>query len=519
MTHRKTKTELELVETEKRDLEETSTHYFQVDFLKAVMIFLVIFDHIVHWDIKGDIGVALWERISIPVFLVLMGFNMGISFQRKGQTSLKELYSWSYFKSKILRYVVPFLVLYGFSTLIGLILYQFNITAMYLGQNYPQHGIIQLFTGFLPFWGPGNWFIPVIFGAILIFPLIYWAFTKKPILTLILCFAVEIAMQLIVFFFIGDTSPGDVTSWPKVHILYFFMTSVLFYLSAIGLGIWFSIDHHLQSKRNIFMWILYPISLAYMILYQFFGFRFMINDVPLIRGDYNLLVFPYSAFLLLLALRYLPQKSSNKFSRAISLIGKSTYHILLTQILGYGMIYALKGTHYIIGAGFTFFDALNLLYAWILFISFGVIWYKIDKEKNLTRRLLYYVNFFLVFTILVFFIFITLGPPGFDQVPIPFVIILIYAGVALIINYAFRKPIKTTTLALWTLLLVYNFFRTIQYIAMLPSTEDLFQDISIGILLIFIIIGTVLDYTNSGGLSNNEREFKGDKEQYNELNH
>ncbi|KKK50473.1 hypothetical protein LCGC14_3124670, partial [marine sediment metagenome] len=298
MTLKKTKTELELGETEKSLLEEKSTHYFQVDFLKAAMIFLVIFDHIVSWDIKGNIGVALWERISIPVFLVLMGFNMGISFQRKGHTSLKELYSWSYFKSKILRYIVPFLVLYGFSTLIGLILYQFNFNAMYLGQNYPQHGSIQLFTGFLPFWGPGNWFIPVIFGAILIFPLIYWAFTKKPILTLILSFAVEIAMQLIVFTFLGE-----ITSWEESYIRYFFMTTVLFYLSAIALGIWFSIDYNLQSNRNIFMWILYPISLAYMIVYQFFGFRFMINDVPLIKGDYNLLVFPYSAFLLLLALR------------------------------------------------------------------------------------------------------------------------------------------------------------------------------------------------------------------------
>ena len=146
-------TELGLVETEKEFSEESRGNYFQVDFLKATMIFLVIFDHIVSWGVKSEIGVTLWERISIPVFLVIMGFNMGISFQRKGDLSLKELYSWRYFKSKILRYVVPFLVLYGFSTFIGLILYQFNITAMYQGQYAPEHGFIQLFTGYLPFWG------------------------------------------------------------------------------------------------------------------------------------------------------------------------------------------------------------------------------------------------------------------------------------------------------------------------------------------------------------------------------
>ncbi|MHA2124870.1 MAG: acyltransferase family protein [Promethearchaeota archaeon] len=227
----------------KKALEDIEGQYFQIDFLKAAMIFLVIFDHMVAWVIKSEIGVTLWERISIPVFLVLMGFNMGNSFQKKGLTTLKELYSWSYFKSKILRYIVPFLVLYGFSTLIGLILYQFNVRFMYYGQYYPQHGLIQLFTGILPFWGPGNWFIPVILGSIIILPLIYWAFTKKPVLSLILCFVVEIALQLTVFFFINE-----ITSWKEVHIIGLFMNSFPFYLSAIGLGLWFSFNRKVFSN-------------------------------------------------------------------------------------------------------------------------------------------------------------------------------------------------------------------------------------------------------------------------------
>jgi hypothetical protein len=492
MNRNKTTTVSVLAKPETEVLEEISKPYFQVDFLKAAMIFLVIFDHIVSWGVKSEIGVALWERISIPVFLVIMGFNMGISFQRKELSSLKELYSWSYFKSKILRYIVPFLVLYGFSTLIGLILYQFNITAMYHGQYYPQHGFIQLFTGILPFWGPGNWFIPVIFGSILIFPLIYWAFKKKPILTLILCFAIEITIQLFVFFFIGS-----ITTWEESWLLSLIMTSFPFYLSAIGIGLWISFNRKPLSKRNLFIWILFPISLTYMISYQFFDFRFRIDNVSLIRGDYNFLVFPYSAVLILLAMMLLPRKSDNKFSRAISLIGKSTYHILLTQIFGYGVIYTLRGTHYLIGPGFTFMEALNLIYSWILFISFGVIWYKIDQEKKITRRLLYYVNFFLVFTILVFYIYISLAQPliAIEWVPIPFLIILIYAGAALIINFILKNPLKTSTLALWTSFLVYNFFMAILYIAILPPTEFLVQNISIGIYLIVVIVGTVLDYT------------------------
>ena len=496
MSKRKQLTELVLVEKEKEILEESGKSFFQIDFLKAAMIFLVIFDHMVAWGVKSEIGVTLWERISIPVFLVIMGFNMGISFQRKGVSTLKELYSWSYFKSKILRYIVPFLVLYGFSTLIGLIFYQFNITLMYQGQYHPEHGFIQLFTGIMIFWGPGNWFIPVILGSILIFPLVYWAFTKKPVLTLILCFAVEIVLQLTVFFFIGQ-----ITSWEESYILSLFMTSFPFYLSAIGLGLWFSFNRKPFSRRNLFIWILFPISLIYMIYHQFFDFRFRIGGVSLLRGDYHFLIFPYSAVIFLLVMMLLPQKSDNRFSRAISLIGKSTYHILLTQMFGYGMISVWIGTHYLIDVGFTFLDALLLIYAWIIFIPFGILWYKIDKGKELIRRLLYYVNFFLVFCVVTYSMFVWLNPPvieyyhAIEWVPIPLIIILIYGGAGLIINFAVRKPIKITTLALWTSFLVYDFIVTILYIAILPPTEYLIQNLSIGTFLIFAIIGTVLDYT------------------------
>lgn len=392
MIYMKEMSEVFLLKIDEDISKESRIHYFQVDALKAIMIFLVIFDHMVSWGVKSEIGVALWERICIPVFLVFMGFNMGLSFQRKGALTLRELYSKSYFKRKIIRYVIPFLLLYAVSTIIGLLMYNFNFANMYNEQYSPEWGVINLFTGILPFWGPGNWFIPVILQSILILPILYKGFTKKPILTLILCFIIEITMQLIVF-----TLIGEITSWEEAHILSLFMTSVLFYLSAIGLGMWFSFGYKLKERRNIFIWILFPISLTYLIMYQFFGFRLMINGIPLLRGDYHFLVFPYSAFLFLLAMMLLPQKSEGKFGRILSLIGKSTYHILLIQILGFGIMVAYYGTHYMINVGFPLIDLLNLPVVWILFISFGIWWYKIDKIKNLKRRVIYTIALFTIF--------------------------------------------------------------------------------------------------------------------------
>jgi hypothetical protein len=474
--------DIKLLDQEQINERKSDSGFFQVDFLKAVMIFLVIFDHIVHWDIKRNIGVTLWERISIPVFLVILGFNMGRSFQQKGDLSLKELYSWSYFKHKILRYIVPFLVLYAAST--------FN-------------GIMHLFIGFLPFWGPGNWFLPLLFQSILILPLLYKLFTKKPILALILCFIMEFALQLTLFFFIGN-----VTTYEEGYIVTMFMTSVLFYLPAIGLGMWFSFGFKLESNRNFFMWFLYSISLAFCVVHQFFGYRIIVDGTPLLRGDYHLLIVPYSAFLFLLAMKFLPQKSNKRISRGISLISKSTYHILLTQILGYGMMYAFWGTHYAINTlvtlPFTINDAfviindvVNLVGAWLLFISFGIIWYKIDQNKNLLRRVLYYFNFFIVFSSVLFFNF-WLQVPGFT-IPISVIIIIIYAVVSLIVYIIYRKqfktrPLKSRVLGIWTLFLLVTFgMMGLELFVFLPN-QYWISWIFIGPVLICAIIVTIFDY-------------------------
>jgi len=458
------------------------TSFFQIDFLKAVMIFLVIFDHYVYWDVKGEIGAALWERISIPVFLVVMGLNMGLSFKGQGATTLKQLYSWSYFKKKILRYIVPFLILYAASTFIGLFIYGFDFIAMYDTQYYPNYGIINLFWLIIPFWGPGNWFIPVLMQSILVVPLLYWAFTKKPVLMLILTVVIEIVMQLTVFFVIGD-----ITTWEESHILTLFMTSIPFYLSAVGLGMWFSLDHDLQSKHNFFMWIIYPICLAYLVVYQFFGFRFTVDGTPLLRGDYHFMVFPYSAFLVLLALKFLPNTSTRKISKTISLIGRSTYHILLTQIFGFGILTAFWGTHYGIYLPFDPFELIDLSALWLLFIWVGIIWYKIDRQKDLTRRILYYLNFFIIFPCILFFTYWLQT----SFVPIQLIVIIFYAIAATILHFVIKKPLNTRLLAVWTGFLVITYVSMILRFNIFWTYEFLIFLIPMSVYFVFALYYTL----------------------------
>ena len=357
------------------DLTEPKSNYFQIDVLKAIMIFLVIFDHVVDWSLKKRIGVLFWERISIPVFLVLLGFNWGLSFRRKNQTKLKEMYGKDYFKNKLLRFLFPFLILYAISTIVGLLLYNFNFGAMIDSQYSEYESPIHMIIMYLPFYGPGNWFIPVLFQAILVIPLIYRLFLKNPKMAVILCFLVEFILHIFIIYTIAI----DGTTIQEWHIEVFFRDSIFFYLSAIGMGMWLSFNHKIDADRNETFLFLLPVSLFYMIMYQFFRI-----GIPIVRGDYHYLTFLYAAVLFMFAMKYLPEKSDGIISKGIKSISKATYHILLVQIFYYAIIIYLFGTHYLIDIHSRPIDFLYLIIAWIICVPLGVLWYKL--EYTIRRR-------------------------------------------------------------------------------------------------------------------------------------
>ncbi|MFX0057474.1 MAG: acyltransferase family protein [Candidatus Hodarchaeota archaeon] len=381
------------------EIEKTSENFFQIDLLKTFMIAFVILDHAIAYSGFYGMGLELWERMSIPMFLIILGFNMGKSFARQGEKSLKDLYSINYFKKKFWRFIFPYLIFYFISTMIGFFLYE-NRAPYYFPRTFKDNWILEyiIFQKSL-LQGPGNWFIPILFQSIILMPVLYKLFSKWPKLSLIMCFIIEIFMHLFLFLYNGPlTSPDD---WQReLNFRYL----IILYISAIGMGIWFSQDHNLFSKRNLFVWILFPISLIYMIAWDFFNFR-LGTDVGtgIVRGDYNYLTFIYSALIFLIIIRLIPKNPKNKFAKVFSAIGKATFHIYLIQDLFYITLYIIyrpiwrpisfSGVVNILGIASNDFliNLALLILNWIIFISIGVIWWYLEKKvKNLVRN--YYYN-------------------------------------------------------------------------------------------------------------------------------
>jgi hypothetical protein len=391
---------------EKSDIDQkSSNNYFQVDIMKTWMIFLVILDHSTTHGFLGQYGSALWERIAIPGFIVVMGFNLGISFNEKGITTLKEAYSKEYFVSRMKRYIIPYIILYLIQGIIYLIVHIYFPSEIIEVMPYDLEGLRLL--GFTFFWGPGMWFIPVLFGSILIFPLLYVCFKKAPITTFMACFVIEWAMHLLAFnIYFGN--------WYFTKM--FFQTHIFYMFSGIGMGLWISEDHEIFSLRNIIIWILLPISLIYLIIYAARGYGVLrdvldVLNLNWIGGDYNFLSFPYSAFLFLIILKIFPKNSEIKFSRIIKKISRSTYHILLVQILYFSIAYHFW---FSIADGF---DSHPVDYLWyyplnlLITITGGIIWQTLESKfykkinENKIYRIIYKIMFILATIFYINFLF------------------------------------------------------------------------------------------------------------------
>ncbi len=126
-------------------------------------------------------------------------------------------------------------------------------------------------------------------------------------------------------------------------------------------------------------------SATYLIYYQYGGLRYL-----LLTGDYHFLVYPHSAFIVLLFLKMIPKKSESILLRGFAYVGKGTYHILLTQIFVFGIMLSNFGEHYFQGALMDQYINdpsqyngavwIYTLIMWLICIPIGVLWYLIEKK-------------------------------------------------------------------------------------------------------------------------------------------
>ena len=297
-------------------------HVPAIDFIKGIAIIFVILLHSIPKQTLESILAIFHIWQAIPLFFIIMGYNMALSFRRR-RYDCSAKYMKEYFCSRLKRIAPPFLAIYALSLIIG----------VYRGFDY---SFLWIFIGRFPLDLPGNYFVSMIFQFVLIFPFLWMIFTKQPKLMLVLAFLLDLSFQL--------TAPY-ITVFENNYYLY--NANILRYLFAIALGMWISKNPELFSRKNRFILAGSVVSFLYLVSVAFFSFR-----LPFIAYDgmwiaQNVISFFYPAAIVLIILKIFPRIQKVPLQQFICLMGKASYHIYLTQLLILGIGFGTSYTHQI----------------------------------------------------------------------------------------------------------------------------------------------------------------------------
>ncbi|GHA59022.1 acyltransferase family protein [Pontibacter akesuensis] len=294
-------------------------HFQQIDVIKGLAILMVLLLHsLSRQELLQSYAVYhIWQ--AVPLFMVVMGLNAGLSIQRKEQ-HLNLLYTREYFTKKATRILTPFMLIFALSILVGF-LWQWLTNEAVLAFSW------YTLVGVLPVTGKGNYFITLLLQSIFLLPIIGYAFRKKPVLTSITLVVLEVLFQLLA---------TQVAYFDKENYLY--DAAFPRYFSAIAFGLWlaYSPGAKKQWPFALPLVILGVIAAGFLWLVVYQGLK-----VDFLRPEWftqHLLTFGYAAFWVWLGLRLLPSSSNVIFLKLLATLGKASYHIFLVQVLYFGLL-------------------------------------------------------------------------------------------------------------------------------------------------------------------------------------
>lgn len=312
----------------------------EIDVLKGLAIIAVIILHALPAQMLQNLGAPFSLEQAMPVFLVLMGFNNTMSFERRrGGTKLRQLYSKSFLFNKLKRIISPSLLVFVIEAALLFTLYRTNQ--------------MERLTELLGF---GGYFIPVALQARLVLPLIY-RFLKKTNGWggIVVLFAIS---------FLAD----------RAGLYLGEELSRLFigrYLFAIALGVYLFFNQKKLTLKKIAPFAI--LSVLYVFLADYIGLDFL----P--KTGWESQHTPAYFWTLLLVIGGLRLAKILKGQKLFANIGKASYHIFLVQHL----YFYLESTFYRNPSELT-----HIAVAVPICVIAGILYHKFDKRLVKTRSLL-----------------------------------------------------------------------------------------------------------------------------------
>ncbi len=158
-----------------------------VDFLKGICVLFVIITHCAWSDAERlTFLFPFWIDMAVPMFMILSGYVSTLSLMKKDVQHLDECYSLRGITTKLLRFVLPFLLPFAFGQWVFFTLDNHAFSWRTLLNAFLNGGH-----------GPGAYYVPVMVQFVFVFPLIFFVVKHLQWKGVVLCGIANFAFELI----------------------------------------------------------------------------------------------------------------------------------------------------------------------------------------------------------------------------------------------------------------------------------------------------------------------------------
>lgn len=371
---------------------KNNSHILQIDLLKGLAIISVIIGHIVAYQAvtnpqiapvvsKQIVNVTINTQINfdfilnifthwitysalstqqvIPIFIIIMSFNLSLAFHKRGYSEFKNFYSLTEIKKKFRRYFFPYILIFFISLILGLIFFLIT-NQQILFFNF------RLLIGYLPINGPGAYFIPLVLQMVLLFPLLYIFYSYNRKLCLIVSFFLAFLCEIVNNF-------GTNAIW--------YIDSLVRFFPHIILGIWI-FDLYLAHKLKNKYFILFGIFSGFYLIFISQFENVILGNIHFspYQASQNLLGCGWTALIFIIGLLYFP-KVKNIITKPLAIIGKASYHIFLIQIIYFGLLGGFGLKYHSLKDFLSINNASIIGMTLLIIILLGVCFYILDKHN------------------------------------------------------------------------------------------------------------------------------------------
>ena len=279
-----------------------------IDVLKALAIVSVILIHALPDSTLYAILAPYYIWQTVPVFIILFGYNSAQSFIRKGYSTLKDIMTLDYIMNKVKRLLLPF----GFIWLLQII-----VQLTYFDRD---PSLDLLFSFVKGGYGPGSYFIPMILQASLLVPIIYSVMRVHPTKWMIALFFISLVVELVAYQL--DISGS------------LYRLLIIRHIFSLTLGVWIGL---LKDKIKI-KWLIIPafFSFIYITAVHYFNWEMIIEEY---WHSQHAPSYFYVLLLVILGMKGLNVNGDFILSRLFILTGRASYHIFLVQMFYFWLIH------------------------------------------------------------------------------------------------------------------------------------------------------------------------------------